>query len=305
MKILLWAVLCAPLLSGGTADSEARAIVGFEQAGASASKPGQNFFFDFFIDRRLHSERWSLWGEVRIASAPQAGAVPVVNFDPLARAGALQLNELAETVEFHSGLDYHPWQWNAGAGVRRMGLVASFGAGGPLDPASRLRLFAAPSPASPQFRAFAEAFPTAAGAAYIGFATPDCPRFQRAWAAGIRLTTFENSSPAATYTTTVGQDEAIGGGHLSGLVWKVDVFYPLPVAVGGARYLYLFGNCGLRLGRAIPLPALVLAPAPVAVKGYGPDVAIVTVPGARDVYRIGLGIDAVALVSSLIGKSTH
>ena len=86
-------------------------------------------------------------------------------------------------------------------------------------------------------------------------------------------------------------------------MWKVDVFYGLPVALGGSRYIYLFGDCGLRLSKPAPTPAIVLAPAPSTLKGYDDGVAIVTVPGARDVYRIGLGIDAVALVSSLIGKS--
>ena len=150
---------------------------------------------------------------------------------------------------------------------------------------------------------FSAAFPQAAGATYIGFVPPQRLQFYRSWGAGVRLTTAYpgGAPPAATYTISAGQDEAVTGGRLHGAVGKIDVFYPLPLTIKQFRWIYLFGNVALRLGRARNLGTFDLAPAPATVSGSDPDVAIVAVPSNRDAYRIGIGVDAVALVCA-IGK---
>jgi hypothetical protein len=288
----------SPASEPPAADTEARAVIGFQQAGAAAAASHQNFFFDFFIDRQLPSRRWSLWGDVRIASTPQQVSSPVVQFDLATQVAQLKVNELAQSAEFSTGLDFHPWSWTAPDSVRRFGFVLSAGATSPFDPVTQLSLFQVPATSSQQYAGFIAAFPQAAGSTYIGFVPPDRHQFYRNWGAGFRLTTVSHDT-AATYTLTAGQDEAVTGGRLRGGVAKIDVFYPLPLRAGGFRYLYLFGNASLRLSRTESLPTFDLAPAPSTVNGFDPSVAIVAVPSNRDVYRIGVGVDAIGLVCAI------
>lgn len=298
MKVFLSLPLCVFLLYGQAADSEARAILGFEQSGASAANSKQKFFFDFFIDRKLASSRWSLWGDVRVASIPQQISAPVGQLGITRDLLQVPINELAESVEFSTGLDYHPWSWSLTGGAnRRLGFILAFGASDPPDPASNISIFQVPK-ISTASNAFFTAFPQAIGASYIGFVPPDRLEFYRSWGAGIRLTTQYpgGAPPAATYTLTAGQDEAVTGGRLRGAVGKIDVFYPLPLTIKGFRWVYLFGNAALHLGRSRDLGAFDLAPAPATVSGSDPGVVIVAVPANRDAYRIGIGVDAVALV---------
>src|SRR5262249_17526704 len=150
--------------------------------------------------------------------------------------GQLPVNKLAETASFLTGFDYHPtWlTFPVRAGTRRIGLVTSLGATGPFTPENRITLFAVPNSSSPQYAPFLAQFPQAKGSTYVGFAPPDRNQFYRQWSAGVRVTTMYRehagfTSPAATYTATIGQDEAVTAGHLRGKVLKFDVFYPMPV----------------------------------------------------------------------------
>jgi hypothetical protein len=306
MKFTLSVVFSCGLLSAQSTDAasggEARAIVGLQQAGASAAKANQNFFVDFFIDRKLAASKWSLWGEIRIASTPRQISTPVSQFTFAAQAAGLKVNELAESAAFSTGLDFHPWSWTVGQAARRIGFVLSLGASAPFDPISRISLFQVPARSSPQYNGFAAAFPAARDAAYIGFVPPDRRQFFRAWSAGIRLTTIYPQSPPATYTITFGQDEAVTGGRLTGAVGNFDVFYPLPVKLHSYRYLYLFCNASLRVTRAEVLTPFDLSPAPATITGSETTVAIVPIPSNRDVYRIGIGVDAIALLSAIWGR---
>jgi hypothetical protein len=310
-------------------DTEARAVIGFEQAGGSATKAEQHYFFDFFIDRRLKSQKWSLWGEIRVASFPKQIDTPVAQFatDFATNVGNLKVNELAESAEFATGLDFHPWNWDLGSDAsanRRFGFIFSVGASGPFEPSTRLKLFQTPDPTSPQYPPFVAQFPTAAHSPYVGFIPPDRDRFYRSWGVGIRLTTayfaknakgiVDRNSIArapATYTVTFGQDENVSGGSLKGPTGKIDAFYPLPIKGGqsGSRFLYLFGTAALRLTRARNFTPFVLAPAPsctgtpsptcVNITGSEPSVAIISTPSTRDAYRLGVGVDAVGMICAI------
>lgn len=285
------------------ADNEARAVIGFEQAGASAAKPEQKLFFDFFIDRQLGMKWLSLWGDVQVASYPQQITTPLAQFDLATSAAALPVNQLAETAAFATGIDWHPFKpWPAGGASRRFGFVFGAGATGPFTPSSRLTLFTAPSPGSPQYQSFIAQFPQARNSTYIGFIPPDRAQFYRSWGAGFRVTTTygpNTVAPPATYTVSVGQDEQLTGGALSGAVVKFDVFYPLPVRMQGWRYLYLFGTADMKLAKAVNATPFVLAAAPSNITGSEPSVTIVTVPSNRDNYRIGFGVDAVGLLCAI------
>ena len=154
------------------AEWEARAIAGFHQAGASSAKSTQNFFFDFFISRALSSThlwgpydtdangkpaphgpdgtttatqsdpwssgRWSMWGDVRIASAPQQVTSGVGTFVSTfgTQLANVPVNQLAESADFQSGLEFrlHTFVRNPTGtyvlGYRTLGLVTYFGAMG-------------------------------------------------------------------------------------------------------------------------------------------------------------------------------
>jgi hypothetical protein len=302
-----------PLAQSGP-DTEARAIVGIEQSGASATKAEQHFFFDFFIDRKLKHEFVSLWGNVRIASFPQQIDTGVAQFASgfATQVTAVRVNELAESADFATGLDFHPpgLRWDVGdKAQRRLGFIFSVGASGPFEPTTRLRLFKIPDKASTQYPRFVKEFPEIAtpGVTHIGLLPPDRLRFYRAWGAGIRLTThyFTDSAKTssarapATYSFTVGQDENVSGGSLQGWVTKFDVFYPLPVTGRGSRFIYLFGNGNMRVAGASNITPFVLAGPDPNITGAEPSVAIVARPSNRDSYRLGVGIDAVGLVCAL------
>jgi hypothetical protein len=302
MKIwtIFVAALCHSVVTGQTADTEARAILGLDQTSASAAAPEQKLFFDFFIDRALSAPWISLWGDVQIASFPQQISTPIAQFNLATSVGKLPLNQLAQSGEFTTGIDVHPFKaWTVGEGTRRFGFIFDVGATAPYPPSSRLSIFAVPVSSSPQYASFIAQYPQAAGNTYIGFLPPDRDQFYRSWSAGFRLTTAYKGRPAAQYSLTLGQDEQITGGSLHGAVAKFDVFYPLPVKIHGYNYLYLFGTANMQLARAQNLTPFVLAPAPSTVTGSDASVALAVTPSARDLYRIGFGVDAVGMICAV------
>lgn len=300
----LWMIpatlLAAAIAPAQTTDTEARAVLGLEQTAASAATPDQKLFFDFFIDRSLSMSWMSLWGDVEVASFPQQISTPLAEFDVAASIAQIPVSRLAESSQFSTGIDVHPFKsWPAAGGTRRFGFVLGVGATSPLPPSSRLTLFAVPAAGSPQYSSLIAEFPQAAGAAYIGFLPVDRARFYRNWGAGFRLTTEASGRPAAMYTLTLGQDELVSGGKFHGGVAKFDVFYPLPLKIRGYNYLYLFGTANMRLTRADNLTPLVLAAAPSNLTGSEPSVALAPLDSARDVYRVGFGVDAVGMLCAI------
>ncbi|MFL6465685.1 MAG: putative Ig domain-containing protein [Bryobacteraceae bacterium] len=310
-------------------EPDIRAVVGFHQAGASGATSHQNFFSDFYLDRHLWHTRWRLWGDVRIASTPQQISAPVSQFVAgfPTQVGNLQVNQVAQTAEFQTGLE---WVWRAwdldwrqsvtetspDHRVRTLGFIVGGGATGPFNPVDTLQLFNTPPPTSPQYGLFKSRYPTVGGSQYVGFVSPDRDRFYRQYQLGVKLSTYSNSkndvghknlapriAAPATYTFTLGQDEAVTGGRFRGLVGRIEVFYPLPIT-GQAndvyKFLYLFGTTSLRLTRANNETPLILQPA-AGVNGYDPGVAIVTAPSNRDNYRIGIGVDFVNLFKTFVG----
>lgn len=306
---------------------EARAIAGYHQAGASSAKFTQNFFFDFFISRALSSThlwgdcgtddkcsggRWSMWGDVRIASTPQQVTTGVGTFATnfATEASNLPVNELAQSADFQTGLEFrlHTFVRKPDTTVlayRTLGLVGYFGAQGAFQPPSaQAEIFTVPAKTSPQYASFAQQYAGAANSTYVAFLPPERERFFRNYGFGFRLTTFDKDQPLAppgTYTFTVGQDESITGGIFRSVVGRFDVFYPLPTAVTGGKgkFVYLFGTTTLRFSKAANLPTFALAAAPSSVLASDPAVALVTVRSTRDTYRIGAGIDLVNLIQTI------
>ncbi len=308
---------------------ELRAILGYQQAGASAAASEQNFFMDFYISRPLaflsgyddtSQARLRWWGNVRIASYPQQGDIPVATFASsfVQQFGQLKVNQLAQSAEYLTGLEIRllsskfPFLGRSEETRQHfnLGLFGGAGATGPMDPNSTLHVFEVPSPGSPQRPAFDKDFPGVT-TPLIGFVSPDRDSFLRQYLVGLRLTTtymdkYARSpliSAPAMFSIALGQNELVTRGKLQGLVLRTEAFYPLPFfdrsqdKRGMLSALYLFGASQIHLGRSRNLTPLILNPS--TVSGSDPTVTIRSVPGNRDIYRIGFGIDLVQAIMSL------
>jgi len=307
-------------------DWEARAIAGYHQAGASSAKFAQNFFFDFFVMRALsehhlwEKEVWNLWGDVRIASFPQQIATPVGTFVSAfgTQVSNLPVNQLAQSADFQTGLEYPIKSWERpGNTARMLGLVGYVGAMGTFQPPdAQMQIFDVPDLSSLQYKDFIKTYPQATNAKYVGFIPPNRERFYRNYGFGVRVTTFDKNpsslAPPATYMLSFGQDEAITSGHLTSVVGKVDVFYPLPLSFatkdkgsmtpGAYKFLFLFGTANLRLSKAANIPAFALQnpnATSTTVQPFDPALAVITAPSTRDTYRFGVGVDLVNLMQSI------
>jgi hypothetical protein len=294
---------------------ELRAIVGYQQSGASSSNFNQNWFLDFYISRPIAfgmysdnngegiDHKWRWWGNVRIASFPQPGNQTLADVATgfTAQLGALKLNQLAQGAEFLSGFEYVPFRSFPFRGLSEnsrqsftLGFVAGFGATGFFSsPSSNVQVFFVPAAGTPASKAFQAIYGNVTSER-VGFISPDVERFPKQFLGGLRLTThyFDPSgmpltSAPAMLQITAGQNQVISGGRWQGVVGRIEAFYPLPFgnrghSVAGAfSSIYLFGETELRIGAAKIPPALVLQP-DTSTPAYDPTVTLVTTPTTRD-----------------------
>jgi hypothetical protein len=311
-------------------------VIGFEQAGASSANSSQKFFFNFFISRALPLRnsgydgrdeagkvfgpklRW--WGDVRIASYPQqiTSGVGVFATGFATQVAQLQVNKLAQAGEFKTGIDYRLSSFprffpSVGATSKertQLSFVAGFGAISPLNPTESLEIFKTPPVGSAQRSAFLAKFPSSTNFLYTGFVTSDRDRFYWQYGAGVRLTTLffddlglQGASPAMI-TYSLGQNQLVSGGLSRGVVQRLEAFFPLPL---GDRFkdnsLYLFGRVEMRLAPPHQITPFILEPADPNVTGFNPQVNIVAMRSNRDIYTIGVGVDAVKLIKTVTGQS--
>ncbi len=246
-----------------------RAIVGVHQTGASSARATQHYFFDFYVTRPL-GDGWSLWGDVRVSSAPQQIDIPIARFAPdfARQLGAVEVNRLALAGEFLTGFEIRLRRFED----RQLGLAAFYGSTGALsDPASQARVF------------------RRSDGTYVGYIPQDRDRFHRQYGAGLRYT-----RQSEMFTVTIGQDQSVTGGRYRGPVLRVDAFYPVPL---GRQSVYFFATANLAVARQspnAPPQALELAP---DVPIHDPRVILHVIPSARDSYKIGFGVDLIALLS--------
>ena len=296
-----------------------RAIVGFEQAAASAANSTQKFFFDLTLSAPLpfgkvdpyFGRRARLWGTGRITSVPQQINSGVATFAAgfAQQVGNLKVNEVAQGVEYLVGTEIRltrrmdPVRFGSfdRSTTNRLS-VAFIGAAGATTPTN-------PKSTIETFKVFAGApgLPTIpAGKDFITFVSSDRDRFFREYYAGIRLQTyyFNYLNPdiplkrfPAVLDITFGQNEAVTGGRLRGGVLRLEGFYPLPYE--GMKFINLFGTALMRLRRTQITEPLILEPAEQTMFPAN-NVFLQTVPQInRDYYRIGVGIDFISLINRL------
>jgi hypothetical protein len=100
---------------------------------------------------------------------------------------------------------------------------------------------------------------------------------------------------------SVGQNELVSGGTLRGVTGKFEGFYPLSIGPPKSTdplVIYLFGRANLHFGHATESTPLILQQA-AGILPDNPGIAVIAQPSARDSYTIGVGIDAVQLISKL------
>jgi hypothetical protein len=296
-----------------------RANLGFEQVGASGTSSGQNFLFDFFISRPTFNRIVRWWGDVKVASFPQQVNTSLVTFEPqfASTFGGLKVNQLAENAEFLTGPEF---LITPNASRFQLTLFAGGGAIGPNNPTDSATVFTIPATGTAAYTTFTNQFgaPPSGSAITtapknVAFLPQSSDRFERQWQGGVRLYTFYNNNAngpvkPATVEFSIGQNEFVTNGHLTGLVGHVAATYPFTFTTGSSAVtVYFFGEATTAYTHATYAPAIPLAPAlsngsPVPLTD--PSVYTITVPSNhRDTYRIGVGMDLITVVNSLFKSS--
>jgi hypothetical protein len=197
--------------SGRVGGEIVRAVIGFEQIGASATAGSQSFLFDFYISRPIpiwipkikipklfsipkvddtHVDliwgprlRW--WADVKVSSYPYTQKSTVATFAPqfAAEFGNQNLNKLAESAEFVTGPEFRLVTTGSHrslteeTGAARFGLTwfAGVGATGPNNPTDNATVFQAPFQGSTQSILLNTEFPLPNSPVCPAPATPPTP----------------------------------------------------------------------------------------------------------------------------------
>jgi Bacterial Ig domain len=161
--------------------------------------------------------------------------------------------------------------------------------------------------------------PAVPGVKTIAFVFPNRSRFYRDYFGGVRLRTFYfkgNCQKAAngltlatgdpckptdnypgTFDARFGEDETVTGGKLRGVVLTLTGSYPLPGTSGALR---IFGATYLRLHKNKNATALILIPSTNFTSLDDASVVAQPIqPSDQDYFRLGVGVDLVALIHKL------
>lgn len=316
-----------------------RAIVGFQQTGASSADSAQKPFLDFFFNAPLINgnrgknkdkpeeylhPRLALWGTLRFTSIAQQQTVNNIglstfatSFTPTGSDG--NINDLVQSFEVLAGLDVKLPEPNSYElfGMRQktiVSFIASVGFSNPLSSQKSALIFQVPKVNGADNSDFVTLFPEAKGKTNIAFVPSERDRFYRQYYAGLRFKTVRydekkmplNTSPAI-FDIVIGQNEAITD-SLKGVILRAEGFYPFPIKK--ADYLYFFGTAQLKLGKQVNRTTLPFILAPVnTISIPNTDTAIVQVSDSpylrsnRDRYSLGIGIDFIKLYKRLTSGS--
>jgi hypothetical protein len=185
-----------------------RLTVGVEQSASGAPSPVQKLSVRLFFTEPLGA-RISTWGDVRLSSLPQTISSTATSLpgDITKLSSTVPLNQFVRSGEFLAGAGYVV---SGASGTRAtVQTIASIGAAVPLE--------STPPPAVPQ------------------------NRFLRQYYGGIRVLSKQHGH---IVDVTLGQNEAITGGTLHGMVVRFDAYYALPLSSGNV--VSLFGTAILK-----------------------------------------------------------
>jgi hypothetical protein len=295
----------------------ARAVVGFEQIGASSSESKMSPFLDLFFDAPLGrgTRPLSLWSQIRLSSIPIQTLVNIGTlngFSGILTDSKLTPNELTQSFDFTFGLEKritHFGKLSNGflPGRTSVSLIAGVGAINPLTynktaqiykvPAGIDKICKVPENGNP----FCDLFPDAIGKTNIAFVGPNRIRFYRQYFGGFRFRTnfFDDDGMTRTdifpalVDITAGQSEAITG-RLQGVILRAQGSTPLPIL---GDFLSIVGSLQMRMGKNRNQPLLFLEPADAKASLFDSSTFIVPIDknpntiSNRDTFKLGIGID--------------
>lgn len=316
--------IACTICSDRGSSASTRALLGFQQVGASSSEGKQSPFLDFYFDTPFRAKKldFSVWANVRLTSIPVQRFLALGNisaFNTFLDESSKDPNELAQSFDFKVGLETKlPIRGNFGLGFlpgeTSMHLIVGGGAINPLSTRKTAQIFKVPTVTKMGITVvdpeFLKLFPEAEGKANIAFVSPERDKFFRQYFGGLRLKTRffdgDKSRPSNVFNAlvdiTAGQNEAITS-SLRGVILRVDGSTPLPVAGG---IISIFGETQMKLGRQVNqvVQTLFLTPADSNVTLTSPGTVIVPLDrypstiSNRDVFRIGIGVDLFRLFRS-------
>jgi hypothetical protein len=154
-------------------------------------------------------------------------------------------------------------------------------------------------------------YPKAAGKTYLTLVPTNPSRFFRQAAVGLRVKTHHLDCGQETgfpgiIDFTIGGDESITPGQFGLNVVHFSGFYALPSDFFSSS-VFVFGSVAGRLSHHAPLvPSITLTAAPPLTTPSYPasqtDVEFLS-PRSFDTWRVGMGVDLVALIKKMQGKS--
>lgn len=206
-----------------------RAVVGFEQVGASSTPSSQSFMFNFFITRPVPfwgyhggdptwGPRLRWWGDIKVASFPytQKSSVATIAQQFASTFGSQNLNQLAESISFVTGPEVRLWATGSHGSLTDKDSAALFGltwfagagATGPNNPTDNATVFDSPVAGTSQDKLLRNTYANAAFTNcpapsnpptpctnYVAFVPMSGDRFLQQWGSGFRLyTLFTNKS---------------------------------------------------------------------------------------------------------------
>ena len=310
----------------------ARAVVGYQQAGAAATDNEQNYFFDIFLSTSLpfrqrispdFGEKWRTWGAIRAISVPNTDNFTIGDAASsfVTRISALRVQDAARVFDYQGGIEYRIAGNNAllpsfdrqTKQKFSLSLIGSFGfvtATNPLEKDPPVFVI------TPQLKAALLARGLLTGKAddpnrdktFAAFVPDDRDRFFRQFYGGIRLQThFFNRYNVpmqrfpAQFDFTFGQNEYVTGGRFRGSVFRFDGYFPLPYE--GLKFINLLGTAIIKPSRVKITSPLILKAAD-GIKPFDDSVLLVPVSQFnRDYYRVGVGMDFLSFIQKLLNRN--
>jgi len=294
-------------------------IGGVEFAGYSSQAQTTDAFLNIFYRGPESENGWSGWRRVRLTSTPSTTTNGIGTYiaNPTGLTSYSYQN-VGQAIDYVFGP-----QWRI-PGTEHMYIIGSFGATTPLSTQDAPVTFVAPSPGTQECTTLVNRFsvkngynpgltlntatnPTtclAGGYTDIAFTNQDRSNFLMKYGAGVRAAyPLLGPNGWATADVTLGQDAAVTGGYLHGVVFKVDAILPIPTG-SGSSWLYLFGSTYVRLQTNENLSPLVLQTPPTPITVPSPTVFVLPLRQPnRDYFRIGVGLNINQLWGKAFGSS--
>ncbi len=321
-----------------TADT--RLTVGIEQSATTSGDGSWNPVLDFMLtaplsasskdpDGTRHYARWLAWADIRLNGVPQTGTPTITQVSTGLQGGLVpSTSETVKGISLSAGIEIKLSDGAYFGGDKHYQLeptlIVSAGGQTPINPNTTPPVFMTSAQTGQRYPDSLTSCPAAgsttpAPCKYIAFQPPDRNRFERRWGAGIRLKSHHydcvpepkdgNCTPQkrtevnfpGLVDITVGQDEAVTGGHFNGAVLTLSGFFPFPFE-SAAKSVYVFGGMYFGLSHTTTSEPLILAPVSgAAVPVPGPDVFVHTsTPDElnRDYWKFGVAVDMISLIKN-------